>query len=127
MTAPRRARRRFSLPTTIALAAFLLALVSTLVVYDHVVIEDGPEVLSGRPIGAPCDDSEQCRAPLGSATRAAVSKVCATTEGGGRCALTCSSSEDCPAGSRCVEGRYREAETTLPGRLCQPTGQRGDR
>lgn len=99
---------------------FLSILVGGLLVYEHVVFRDGPELLAGRPLGAPCEDSEQCRGPLGSATRREVPKACAITAGRGECALECARDADCPGSTACVDAMHREGGTSLPARLCVP-------
>lgn len=114
------ARRRWA-PTIVG-GLFLSTLVGMLIVYDHVVLEAGPEALIGRAVGEPCSDSEQCRAALGSATRRAVPKVCVAAPGRleGVCALACGESGACPDGSRCAESRtlVGGAIGAIPARAC---------
>jgi hypothetical protein len=113
----KRGGRGWLLTSTLGLG-FLSILVGGLLVYEHVVFEDGPELLAGRPLGAPCDDSEQCRGPLGSATRREVPKACAVTGTRGECALECVHDVDCPTASECLDAVHRESGTALPARLC---------
>lgn len=110
--------RRHSMLTTFVGSLLLCGLLGLLYVYDQVPLQSGPSWLIGLPAGSPCEDSEQCRAPLGSATRLATPKACEATPSGGRCRLVCDDGRSCPTGQACHAGRYVLEGSTFDTRVC---------